>query len=568
VLVEPVRYDGLSMVEETAGEEVADEGEGDAGDLWLGLARSTLAEEALDDLDEDETPSLETMVSALSEVTADRARARAVAARMVALAQMLARAAGEGDDEDAARVQQRFLRLIDRLGPRNLGKLLSAAPQEQRQAFVQATVDWLPSGTVVELMDELADSRNLDVSYQMLRLLSKLSSYADLDSDALDPEAGAAFREQIRRLVRGWRENLRTGHDGSIDTEERGEGDRGAGGLPTGALAGAEAPVLPDDRTFVDPARVVRTALEVGTLGPLGREAIAAMNRESRTDELLDILHDAPDRDVAEDAWEEVDLADALRTLLGRSPPDFEAVDALMERRAASVAGPLLDLLSESESRSVRRQLFSRLSAMEGKDVNQAILERLDDDRWFVQRNMLALLVEREASPEGFAPLPYTRHTRAEVRKEAYKLAFRSTSGRAEAVRRALDDPDRKALRLGLGALQTFPDEVVDEVVPRLRERLEGGDLPAELERQAVRALGRSHDGEAFEALVGICRTRKMWRFWTVDLAEKSPAVLEALEALARRWSDRPEAREVLARARDSDDTELRDAARVGSEAA
>lgn len=576
VLVEPVRYDALSMVEETADEETAGDVEGDAGDLWLGLARSVLAEEALDDLDEDEAPSLETMISALSEVTADRARARTVAARMVALAQMLARA-DEEDDEGAGRVEERFLRLIDRLGPRNLGKLLSAAPQQQRQAFLQATMDWLPSGTVVELLDELADSRDLDVSYQMLRLLSKLASYADLDADALDPEAGVAFREQVRRLVGGWRENLHTGRDESIETEE-GEGDegpeagaerdRGADGIPAGALSGADAPVLPDDRTFVDPARLVRTALEVGTLGPLGREAIAAMTRESRTDDLLDILHDAPDRDAAEAAWEQVDLADALRTLLGRSPPDFEAVDALMERRAASVAGPLLDLLSESDSRSVRRQLFSRLAAMEGKDVNRAILERLDDDRWFVQRNMLALLVERTASPEGFTPLPYTRHSRAEVRKEAYKLAFRLPSERAEAVRRALDDADRKALSLGLGALQTLPSEVVDDVVPRLRERLEGGDLPAELERQAVRALGRSDEEEAFEALMGICRTRKMWRFWTVDLAEKSPAVLAAIEALARRWSDRPEAREVLARAREADDPELRDAVRVGSEAA
>ncbi|MFW6193785.1 MAG: hypothetical protein ACOC83_09900, partial [Gemmatimonadota bacterium] len=213
VVVEPVRYDGLSMVEEVVGTEAeAVDFEGDTADLWLGLARSALAEEALEELDDDEMPSLDTMVSALGEVTADRARARAVAARMVALAQMLARADGDADaDADAGRVRERFLRLLERLGPRDLGKLLSAAPQEQRQSFVQDTLEWLPAGTVVELLDELADSRNLDVSYQMLRLLSKLASYAELDADALDPEAGAAFREQVRRLVGGWRESLRLG---------------------------------------------------------------------------------------------------------------------------------------------------------------------------------------------------------------------------------------------------------------------------------------------------------------------------------------------------------------------
>lgn len=573
VVVEPIHYEGLSMVEETAGREIdAADVEGEVGELWMGLARSALAEEALDDLADDEAPSLETMVSALSEVTADRARARSAAARMVALARTLARRDEEGETEEtaAARVKDRFLRLLERLGPRDLGELLSAAPQEQRRAFVQATLEWLPAGTVVDLLDELADSRSLDVSYQMLRLLSKLASYADLDADAVDPEAGAAFREQIARLVRGWHGRTRTGGgDGPELADGRGaEGDGPAGAIRSGAPSGPDAPVLPEEPSFVDPGRLVRTALEAGTIGPLGRAAIAEMTRESRTDELLGVLGEAPDRGAVDAAWEEVDLPAAVRVLLGRSPPDFEAVDALLERRGASVAGPMLDLLSESESRSVRRQLFSRLAAMGGEDVTRAILDRLDDDRWFVQRNMLALLVERGDPPEGFAPLPFTRHSRSEVRREAYKLAFRTPSDRAKAVRRALVDDDRKALSLGLGALQTFPDEIVDEVVPRLRERLEAGGLPTELARQIVLVLGRSDDEAAMEALLEVCRTRKMWRFWTVDLADKSPVVVEALEALAGKWGDRPEARRVLDRAREADDPELRDAARADTEAA
>lgn len=595
ILVEPVRYDGLSMAEEAAREEAArEEIEEEAEDLWLGLARSVLAEEALEDVDEDEA-ALDTVVASLSEVTADRARARAVAARMVALAEALAR----DRDDDADRVQERFVHLLQRLDPRDLGRVLATAPADLRQSFVEATVDWLPADSVVELLGELSDGRNLDVSYHMLRLLSKLASYADLEADALDPEAGSAFREQVKRLVTGWRENIAvegTGEDaaempapepaaapesGEDGAEQAASGrapapapGRGAGGSTgPGAprqgppLTGPGAPVLPEQRSFVDPGRVIRTALEAGALGPVGREAVEEMIREHRTEELLDVLRDGPESDALAEAWEAVDESAAVRQLLARSPPDFEALDALMERRGG-VAGPLLDVLSESQSRSVRRKLFSRLAEMEGEDVTEAVLERLGDERWFVKRNMLALLGERGDPPDRFAPLPYTRHSRAEVRKEAYKLAFRSASDRVEAVRRALGDPDRKALSLGMGALRSMPVEVVDEVVPQLRERLEEDDLPPRLARQAVRELGRSESEAALEALLELCRQRSVWRFWTVDLAEKSTVVVEAIEAIARSWGDHPEARPVLERAREADDPEIREAVRAGAEVA
>lgn len=551
VVVEPVHYEGLAMVEETMATDEADmEFEGESEDLWLGLARSALAEEAMEELEASETPSMETMVAALSEVTADRARARAVAARMVALAQMLDRAG----EEDSARVRDRFIELVHQLGPRTVGKLLDAAPQEQRQAFLRATVDWLPAGTVVELLEEVADSRSLDVSYQMLRLVSRLADYSELDTDALDPEAGVAFRDQVKQLVSGWRANIAGG-----------EGPEAGQAAPRSSGPGTS--VLPEQRISVDPGRVVRTALEAGALGPVGREAIEEMLDESRAGELLELLREPPEGDgVVEEAWSHVDISAAVRELLARSPPDFGAVDALLERRGDLAAGPLLDVLSESESRSVRRQLFSRLAALKGADVTDAILERVDDDRWFVQRNMLALLVERDGSPEGFTALPYTRHPRPEVRQEAYKLTFRSQD-RAEAVRRALDDDDQRARGLGLGALQEMPEETVDEFVPRLR-RLASGDVSPDLAGQAVRALARSRSEEALDALLDLCRTRKMWRFWTVDLAEKSPVLLEALRVLARRWHDRPEADRLLARARGADDPEIREAARPDPEAA
>lgn len=554
VAVQPVRYDGLSMAEEAGpAEEPEAAPEGDAEELWLGLARSALAEEAVEELGEDDVPDLETVVSALDGVTADRARARTVAARMVALAQMLKHA----DEDDRLEVRERFAHLLRRLGPDTVGTILSAAPQEQRQAFFEAVADWIPAATAVELLEEVADSRSLDVSYQMLRLLAKLASYADVEADSLDPEAGAAFRDQVKRLITGWKANLL----GDVDEEAYDRYLR--------RFSGPDVPVLPEERALVDPGRVVLTALEVDYLGPLGRGAVKEMLEDDRTLELVEALGEPPeDAGATEEIWELVDVPKVVRQILDREPPDFEAVDVLLERQRREMAEPLLDLLAESQSRSVRRRLFARLTALDADDVGPAIVERLDDDRWFVKRNMLALLAERGDAPDSFAPLPYTRHPHPKVRKEAYKLALRSDGDRPEALRRALTDDDRQVWRLALGALREMPDRAVDQLVPVLRRRLQSGDLPDELTREAARALGRSDDEEALEALLDLCRTRSLLRFWTVDLAEKSPAVLAGLDALARGWRHRSEARRVLARARKADDPEIRRAAREGSEAA
>lgn len=546
--LDPATYDHLSLTgeaEEEPAETVPVEAvEGEAEELWRGLARAALADAALEVADAG-LPDVPRIVVALERYSADEARARTVAARMLDVARRLRQ---EGPDA-APEVRDRLERLLEETGSEALGRIFGAAPPSVGQAFLQATGEWMPVDTVLEMVEQVSGGRQLGLSYHMLRLLSKLADSVHFGEEGRDPEAERAFREQVMSLVDGWRRNIEAPDGGSSLPGTLGRGD--------GALEAS--------RRLVEPERLVQTALEIDRLGAAGERAVDRMLEAGRVVPLLDLLREAPAGDTARPAvWERVGTEASVRHLLRQEPPDFEALDDLLDHLGADAAGLLLDALSESGSRSTRRQIFSRLVELEG-EVDRQILRRLEDDRWFVRRNMLALLAERGDLPEGFSALPHTTHPRAAVRREAYRLALRRPEDREEAVRRGMEDDDPKVLSLVFGALERLPDEVLDALAPTLVQKAADDDLSAELRRPGIRALARVDDRRALRFLLSLSRTRKPWTFWRTSLAEKGPLMLAALRALAAGWSDEPEAREILERARGSADGEIRRAAEAGS---
>jgi len=540
VTVEPVRYERFSMADDASEDVGVEEAEERAEELWTGLARSALSEEALGEIG-DEAPPVGKIVAALERFSGDVARSREAAARMMALAEALDR---EGP-EAAPEVRDRFVSLLEEVDAAAMGAILRAASPEQRQRFMAATADWLPSGTVVELLEEVADTGSLGLSFQMLRLLSKLSSYVGEADGPGDHVADQAFREQVRRLIDGWAQNIQAGEAGhALDR-----------------IAGGGRQIVPETGSLVDAERVVQTALETGVIGAVGHTAVDRMLEEERLDGLLELLRNAPSRGAAtEEVWQRLGTEDVVRDILAGEDPDFAALDEVIDRIGGRAAGAMLDVLSESDSRSVRGQLFTRLAEMEA-DIAPAIRERLEDDRWFVKRNMLALLEARHTMPEGFSALPFTRHSEAPVRREAYKLCFADPEDRAEGLERALRDPDGQSVHLGIGALEDAPPGTLDGLVPVLTDLLERDDLTPGMLQPVIRALGRAGREEALDALVDLCSTRKVWKFWTTDLAAKSPLMLEALRSLARGWEEAPAARRMLEKARSSGDPEIRTAA-------
>jgi hypothetical protein len=221
-----------------------------------------------------------------------------------------------------------------------------------------------------------------------------------------------------------------------------------------------------------------------------------------------------------------------------------------------TVTSLLLDRISESSSRATRMGVFQRLSAR-GDDVLAAIVERLADERWFVRRNMLALLNEIGRVPPGFAALPWAGDPEQSVRREALQLAMNNLLERDRAICLALGDRDERTVLAGVRAAQTG---LPASAVPLALRCEEAEHLPAELRAQVVRVLRGVRSPAVLDVLL---RTVVAGRslLGRPKLARGEADVVAAVGVLANTWRDDARAAAVLERARSSDSEVLKRAA-------
>src|SRR5438128_1514216 len=284
--------------------------------------------------------------------------------------------------------------------------------------------------------------------------------------------------------------------------------------------------------------------------------------QEGRLGQLLDALAEVSESPgAAREVWARLATADVVRQLATRDPVDFKTLERLVPRVGVAAAAPLLDALAAAEARGVRRGLLAQLAKM-GPEIAAIVVQRLGDARWYVTRNMLALLEELSPLPSGFSAAAYLGHPDARVRWHAVKVQVKLPDERDEALAVGLQDHDPRTLRLALGlavALQSCPDGAVPVLAGRAVDRA----LPPEVRTLAVRALGHARGRAALEALLRLASAGRTL-FGREKLAPKSPDPLAALVGLAGGWPQDPRARAVLHRAADSSDPDIRAAADAG----
>ena len=220
---------------------------------------------------------------------------------------------------------------------------------------------------------------------------------------------------------------------------------------------------------------------------------------------------------------------------------------------------PLLDVLVESEDRAVRRLVFDALSGMTAYGVVEEAVRRLSDDRWFVQRNMLALLRSFESLDDGVDLRAFGVHADYRVRRAAMPLIVKQPQYRHWGIEAALADEDEHVVRL---ALSELGDEPPEGVLPALIDGVllrEGRST--ELRAAAAERLVGSSAPAVLSALLAVATSRRTV-FGKVKLAPRTELVVAALSVLATSWADKPEAQELLERASRSRDAKLREAAR------
>jgi hypothetical protein len=561
----PLTYGSLELVEEAPSEAPAGERPEDrrdaqeartrAAQLWIGLARAAMVEDGAKE--GDEPPPTTDPVAVAQAIDA---KSREVAYDQVIVGYLLQIADELKADAaaDAGILRKRVSRMVGALQPETLRRLLQMGGNgAQRRKFVLDAAQGMAVDAVVELVKAAAESSQQSISHSLVRLLSKLAQHAE--QAALPDVRGRAeseLRDHVTQLMSGWEledpnpDAYRLILDG-MSRETKAEGDLKA-------------------INVCEPERVVSMALEVETTGPALWRALDEVVARGRLGVVLDLVDKvAVTNGTARAIWERMRDGKQIERLVEAGQVDFTVLERIAARWGARVAAPLIGLLERSKDRAMRRKLLDLIADL-GPDVAPHAIARLDGTEWFVQRNMLVVLLRLDPAelPADFNPMPKLSHEDARVRREAARLLVRMPARREAAICTALADADPAVTQTALtAALEQCPGGAVLLVKNRSTDRT----LEPEQRATAIRVVAASKGRDVVDWLLARCLAGKTM-FGKPKLAPKTPEMLAALAGLAAHWREDPRAIPALRAAFDGSDPEVRSAAmppqRAGGRAA
>lgn len=262
--------------------------------------------------------------------------------------------------------------------------------------------------------------------------------------------------------------------------------------------------------------------------------AIAALDAVVTTQ--ADPATPLPARNALSGLLANVAEGDSAARLLGALPETAEAraqAETLIARLGSGATRGLLRALAEEKDQSRRRKLFDFLSSLGSVIVPEAA-KLLADQRWFVVRNMLALLrkVGDRGSLDEVRRCAEAKDLR--VRLEAIKtlLAFDPRVPR-RLLESAINDPDPKLAEAAIVLVGQYGiHEARDPLVGLLRK----WDFVGAQRTQRLKALRALADLGDAAVLARIDRFFWNWRLPLVSLEERRAAyrALEAFPEAAR----------------------------------
>ncbi len=190
----------------------------------------------------------------------------------------------------------------------------------------------------------------------------------------------------------------------------------------------------------------------------------------------------------------------------------------LAELLGDQVLDDLLEAMCEEEDLSRRRQIFDLMVSL-GPPVVLRARALLEDERWYVQRNMISLLRRVEGGLSAETVGRGLGHDDPRVRLETLR-GFGQGRVTAGMIEQAVSDPDSKVALAAVGAIGTYGlDEGVGPLVALLRRRDPFG-RNRELRLLALETLGKLGNPEALD---GIAHFLRPW-FSPIGAEERSAA--------------------------------------------
>jgi HEAT repeat protein len=191
--------------------------------------------------------------------------------------------------------------------------------------------------------------------------------------------------------------------------------------------------------------------------------------------------------------------------------PRYNDINRLIDKIRSPFIEVLLDHLATEENMSLRRFMMDRLIEM-GPMTRVPIAIRLNDNRWFVLRNLIIIL--RAHSDVSIIPLirPLTKHSNIRVRQEALStLVMLHDAASEKQVLRDLDSEDRETL---FAAISLSEKSRLPDIHKKLMTMLTKGGLSQleyELKSAVIKALGEIHRAEALPEFARILSSSSLF---------------------------------------------------------
>jgi len=434
----PLSFDGLALVGDAPLAADGDSGKLDRpggkarvreAELWVGLARAALSVDEADD--STPIPTEPTVVArAIDEHPSAEAYDQVVVGYLLQIGRELKTSTNGGNEG----LRSKASSMIAALKPETLRRLVEMGGDAgQRGEFVVDATHGMAVDAVMEIVKAAAHASGQTISHGLTRMLTKLAAHAEAGPPQARKRADLELRGQVTRLLSDW--NLEDPNPEAYNallqqmaTSESSATPSTGGGFET---AGPEA------------LRMVQMSLESGVFGPLVTRALEGIIGSGHPGPVLDLLASAPEEcdEAGVAIIDTLASPEALRVFTSREVVDVACLERLLHRVTLEGFAVLLDALASSEDRLTRRKLLDLLSGR-ASDISGLVVARLGDDRWYVVRNMLAILERSGHNPNDFSPSLWTTDPDARVRQLAIRLQLRLPHERELAIRTALDDAD------------------------------------------------------------------------------------------------------------------------------
>jgi hypothetical protein len=203
-----------------------------------------------------------------------------------------------------------------------------------------------------------------------------------------------------------------------------------------------------------------------------------------------------------------------LQALENKEWPEPERISRIVKQLGIKIVYPIIQRLCIADGLYARKALATALVVI-GAPALPPLINMLRDDRWYVVRNMIAIIGEIGNRDTVNALRSSIYHPEQRVRKEAIRSLVKIGGKEAEMlIIDLLEDPDENILRQAILSLGIMKSKLA---VPPLLSLVSERDFflkTIHLKKDAVQALGRIGDKSATSVLVQILESQR-WLSWS-----------------------------------------------------